>query len=62
MFGWPGQRVTTVTRFSPVPSGGVAGTRIGSAVYGLGQQLAAVPVTLGGTLPEPSRWWRMVHG
>jgi D-alanyl-D-alanine carboxypeptidase (penicillin-binding protein 5/6) len=63
MLAWPGQRVTTVTRLTPVPSGAaVVGTRIGSAVYGLGQQLASVPVALGATLPLPSRWWRMVHG
>jgi serine-type D-Ala-D-Ala carboxypeptidase (penicillin-binding protein 5/6) len=62
MLGWPGQRVITGTKFTPIPSGGAAGTRIGSAVYALGQQLASVPVTLGATLPQPSRWWRMVHG
>jgi D-alanyl-D-alanine carboxypeptidase (penicillin-binding protein 5/6) len=62
MIGWPGQQIRTVTKFTPIPSGGTAGTRIGAAVYGLGQQLTAVPVTLGGTLPQPSRWWRMVHG
>jgi hypothetical protein len=61
MLGWPGQQVVSATKLSPVPAGGHGGRVVGTAVYGLGVQLAAVPLKLASTVPEPSWWWRLVH-
>jgi hypothetical protein len=44
-----------------VPSGATEGRRVGAAGFVLGSQIQLVPVELGGTLPEPSWWWRLVH-
>ena len=38
-----------------------AGKRVGAAGFVLGSQIQSVPVQLGGALPEPSWWWRLVH-
>jgi hypothetical protein len=62
LLGWPGQKVAAVVRFGVVPPGAVAGHRAGDALYALGQQIESVPLTITGTLPEPSWWWRLVHG
>ena len=59
---WPGQRVSAVTKLVPVPPGGRRGRPAGQVVFGLGDQLAAVPLRLATTVPEPSWWWRLVHG
>jgi D-alanyl-D-alanine carboxypeptidase len=61
LLGWPGQRVGTGTRLDVVPPGATVGRRVGAAGFVLGSQLQLVPVELGGTLPEPSWWWRLVH-
>jgi hypothetical protein len=61
LLGWPGQRVTTGTKLAVVPSGATAGRRVGAAGFVLGSQIQLVPVELGGTLPEPSWWWRLIH-
>jgi hypothetical protein len=61
LLGWPGQRVTTGTKLEVVPSGANEGRRVGVAGFVLGSQIQLVPVELGGTLPEPSWWWRLVH-
>jgi D-alanyl-D-alanine carboxypeptidase (penicillin-binding protein 5/6) len=62
MVGWPGQRVLTAAVLGPVPAGAGAGRVVGAAAFGLGRQLERVPVKLGATVPEPSWWWRLVHG
>ena len=51
----------TVTKLQPVPPGGEAGTRVGTALFALGTQMEAVPLRLAATVPEPSWWWRLVH-
>ena len=61
LLGWPGQQVTTGTKLAVVPSGATAGRRVGAAGFVLGTQIESVPVELGGTLPEPSWWWRLIH-
>jgi D-alanyl-D-alanine carboxypeptidase (penicillin-binding protein 5/6) len=61
LLGWPGQRVVTGTRLDVVPPGAALGSHVGAAGFVLGSQLQLVPVELGGTLPEPSWWWRLVH-
>ncbi len=58
---WPGQQVHSLTRVATVPPGSPAGTRAGTALFGLGTQLVAVPLRLGSTVPEPSWWWRLLH-
>jgi D-alanyl-D-alanine carboxypeptidase (penicillin-binding protein 5/6) len=60
--GWPGQAVRTVTRFTPVPPGSAAGTRVGSTLFAVGTQFQVVPLRLHQTVPEPSLWWRLRHG
>ncbi len=60
--GWPGQAVRTVTRFTPVPPGSAAGTRVGSTLFAIGTQFQVVPLQLHQTVPEPSLWWRLRHG
>ena len=69
---WPGEgrgcwagrarRVASVVKFGAVPAGARAGTRAGNALYALGQQIESVPLTITATVPEPSWWWRLVHG
>jgi hypothetical protein len=61
LLGWPGQRVPSTTKSGPLPPGGTAGTRVGTAFYALGTQIEAVPLRLAATLPEPSWWWRLIH-
>ena len=51
-----------MVKFGTVRAGAKAGTRAGDALYALGQQIESVPLTITGTLPEPSWWWRLVHG
>lgn len=58
---WPGQQVRSLTHVATVPAGSPAGTRVGTALFGLGTQLVAVPLRLGSTVPEPSWWWRLLH-
>jgi D-alanyl-D-alanine carboxypeptidase (penicillin-binding protein 5/6) len=60
--GWPGQRVASVSRFASVAPGSRAGTRVGTTLFGIGSQFEAVALKLAGTVPEPSVWWRLVHG
>ena len=62
LVGWPGQRVVSALKLGSPPPGAVAGSRAGAAVYALGQQIQSVPLTFAGTVPEPSWWWRLVHG
>jgi len=59
---WPGQRVSAGTRLVPVPPGGRTGHPAGYALFALGSQVEAVPLHLASTVPEPSWWWRLVHG
>ncbi len=60
--GWPGQRVSSLTRFRDVEAGSPAGTRVGVRLYAIGLQMTAVPLQLAETIPEPSVWWRLDHG
>ncbi len=62
LLGWPGQQVTGTTSLHPVPPGGRRGSRAGSARFTLGTQSETVALRLGATVPEPSWWWRLVHG
>jgi serine-type D-Ala-D-Ala carboxypeptidase (penicillin-binding protein 5/6) len=61
MMAWPGQTVLAAARFTPVHPWARAGSRAGTAVYALGTQLQAVPLTLAADLPEPSWWGRLAH-
>jgi hypothetical protein len=62
LLGWPGQQVLATTTLHAVPPGGSRGTLAGAAHFTLGTQSESVPLTLGATVPEPSWWWRLVHG
>ena len=62
LLGWPGQQVTATTTLHPIPAGGARGSRAGTALFTLGSQSELVPLKLGATVPEPSWWWRLVHG
>ncbi len=62
LLGWPGQKVASVVRFGVVPAGASAGHRAGDALYALGQQIVSIPLTITRTVPEPTWWWRLVHG
>jgi D-alanyl-D-alanine carboxypeptidase (penicillin-binding protein 5/6) len=62
LLGWPGQQVTATTTLHPVPAGGPRGSRAGEARFTLGSQSESVPLKLAATVPEPSWWWRLVHG
>jgi len=59
--GWPGQSVSSLTRFVPVPAGSPAGTRVGARLFAIGDEFQAVPLRLAETVPEPTAWWRLVH-
>ena len=62
LLGWPGQQVTATTTLHPVPPGGPRGSRAGTARFTLGSQSELVPLRLRATVPEPSWWWRLIHG
>ncbi len=63
LLGWPGQQVTSTTTLHPVPPGRPArAPGSGTARFALGDQIESVPLKLGATVPEPSWWWRLVHG
>jgi len=62
LVAWPGQQVAAVSKVSSVPAGGAAGRRVGTASFALGSQVLAVPLALATTVPEPSWWWRLIHG
>jgi hypothetical protein len=62
LLGWPGQRVVTMTTLGTVRPGGPGGSRVGTARYSLGTQVESVPLQLSATVPEPSWWWRLLHG
>jgi hypothetical protein len=62
LLGWPGQQVVAVTALGRVPPGGPRGSRVGTARYTLGTQAQSVPLELSSTVPEPSWWWRLLHG
>ena len=62
LLGWPGQRVTGTTTLHAVAPGGPRGSRAGTARFTLGTQSETVPLQLGAAVPEPSWWWRLVHG
>lgn len=59
--GWPGQAVSSMTKFAAVPAGSAAGTRVGVRLFAIGAQFEAVPLRLSQTVPEPTAWWRLVH-
>lgn len=61
LLAWPGQRVRSLLQFVAVRPGSAAGTRVGTVLYGLGTQLAAVPLRLSAPLREPTWWWRLLH-
>lgn len=61
LLAWPGQRVRSLLHFDQVRPGSASGTRVGTALYGLGTQLAAVPLRLSAPLREPSWSWRLLH-
>ncbi len=60
--GWPGQAVRTMTKFTEVPPGSGAGTRVGATIYAIGTQFQVVALRLSESVPEPSVWWRLRHG
>jgi serine-type D-Ala-D-Ala carboxypeptidase (penicillin-binding protein 5/6) len=62
VLGWPGQQVASTTALDPVPPGGPQGARVGTARYSLGTQSETIPLRLASTVPEPSWWWRLIHG
>jgi serine-type D-Ala-D-Ala carboxypeptidase (penicillin-binding protein 5/6) len=62
LLAWPGQRVISALRPRAIAPGAAARSEAGQALYALGTQIEAVPVKLTATLPEPSWWWRLVHG
>jgi hypothetical protein len=62
LLGWPGQQVVAVTTLGRVPPGGPGGSRVGTARFSLGTQVQSVPLQLSSTVPEPSWWWRLLHG
>jgi serine-type D-Ala-D-Ala carboxypeptidase (penicillin-binding protein 5/6) len=62
LLGWPGQEVVAVTALDRVPPGGPRGSRVGTARFSLGNQVQSVPLQLSSTVPEPSWWWRLLHG
>lgn len=62
LIGWPGQKVVSTVTFSAIAPGTAGRARAGSALYALGAQIESVPLDLTGTLPEPTWWWRLVHG
>jgi D-alanyl-D-alanine carboxypeptidase (penicillin-binding protein 5/6) len=59
--GWPGQPVATMSRYTAVPPGSRAGTRVGTTLFAIGSEFEAVDLELAGTVPEPSAWWRLAH-
>ena len=61
LLAWPGQSVVSASELSPVPPGSTKGSRVGTALFSLGTQIASVPLRLANTVPEPSWWWRLVH-
>ncbi len=61
LLAWPGQMVRSLLHFDEVRPGSAAGARVGTALYGLGTQLAAVPLRLAAPLHEPTWWWRLLH-
>lgn len=62
LLGWPGQQVAATTVLDPVRAGGSKGSPVGTAHFTLGSQSETVPLMLASTVPEPSWWWRLVHG
>ncbi len=60
--GWPGGRVATNTRLVDVKPGAKAGTLVGRVRVVFGRQLVGVEGRLDQQVPEPSWWWRLVHG
>lgn len=62
LMGWPGQQVVAVTTLGRVPPGGPRGSSVGTARFSLGSQAQTVPLQLSSTVPEPSWWWRLLHG
>lgn len=62
LVAWPGQRVAAASKLSSVPAGGSGGRRVGTASFALGSQVQMVPLALATTVPEPSWWWRLIHG
>jgi len=60
--GWPGQAVTSVTRFTPVAVGSRAGSKVGTSLFAIGTQFQVVPLKLAEAVPEPSVWWRLANG
>ena len=59
--GWPGQQVSSMTKFTSVAAGSPAGSRVGTALFAIGDQFVTVPLKLTQTVPEPSVWWRLAH-
>ncbi len=62
LIAWPGQQVVAASKLSPVPAGGSGGRRVGTASFVLGSQVQTVPLALAATVPEPSWWYRLIHG
>jgi len=62
LIAWPGQQVAAASKLSPVPAGGSEGRRVGTASFALGGQVQTVPLALATTVPEPSWWYRLIHG
>jgi len=62
LVAWPGQQVSAASKLSPVPAGGSGGRQVGTASFALGSQVQVVPLALATTVPEPSWWWRLIHG
>ena len=60
--GWPGGQVASTVTFGHVAPGAGPGTVVGSAAYALSEERQSVPVVLAGPVPEPTWWWRLLHG
>ncbi len=60
--GWPGQHVAATAMIDPVPPDAAKGRSVGEAHYALGTQVEKVPLELASKVPEPTWWWRLVHG
>jgi hypothetical protein len=60
--GWPTQEVLSAVRLQTPRPGASAGTAVGQVLYALGSQIETVPLALSRTVPEPTWWWRLLHG
>ena len=62
MVGWPGQKVASVVRFGAVRPGARPAAWPVTPSTPWASRSSPFPSTITRTLPEPSWWWRLVHG